>query len=659
MSISITRYVDITSGVGGINSVAQRSLVLRVFTSNSLVPVQTFVSFTNPLAVGNYFGTGSEEYLRAVFYFSFLSKNITVPQSIQFARWTTANTAPSVISAVANVPVALSAWNAVSNGSLGITIGAVAKTYTGIVFSSAQPSVTTTSSVTVTGLTSTALLVPGMSVSGTGIDPNAVIATVASSTSITLSIAAIAGGTNTLTFAVVSYPQIAAVLQKAINAAGGTTDFTAATVTVNGNGQFVFTGGVATTNQTPVTISIQAGSAGTDITGLSYLGWLPAATYDSFGNYVSGAITSSGLGVETVTQTLATSANVSNNFGSFLFLNNLVLSLGNAVLAAAWNTTQNNTYMFCVPVTSSNYATWAADSGGLGTYAGTALTLSGNSVSLTATTANSSNQLTNVSNITALSVGMVVSGAGIPSSPVTTITAINTATLVVTLSANASASATVVLTFILNEYPEQIPSMVLAATDYTAPNSAQNYMFQGPFAGLTPLVTTDADANTYDAASVNYYGSTQQAGQSLNFYQTGVLQGTSTSPLDMTAYTNEMWLKDAITVQIMNLFLGLSQIPANSQGRGLLLTAIQAPISLALINGSISVNKLLTTTQKSYITSVTNDDAAWYQVQDIGYWLDCQIVPPVSPATAYTAEYTLVYSKDDVIRLVNGTDILI
>ena len=254
---------------------------------------------------------------------------------------------------------------------------------------------------------------------------------------------------------------------------------------------------------------------------------------------------------------------------------------------------------------------------------------------------------------------MVVSGAGIPSSPVTTITAINTATLVVTLSANASASATVVLTFILNEYPEQIPSMVLAATDYTAPNSAQNYMFQGPFAGLTPLVTTDADANTYDAASVNYYGSTQQAGQSLNFYQTGVLQGTSTSPLDMTAYTNEMWLKDAITVQIMNLFLGLSQIPANSQGRGLLLTAIQAPISLALINGSISVNKLLTTTQKSYITSVTNDDAAWYQVQDIGYWLDCQIVPPVSPATAYTAEYTLVYSKDDVIRLVNGTDILI
>lgn len=74
MSIPITRYVNITSGVGGIDSVAQRSLVLRVFTSNSLVPVQTFVSFTSPLAVGNYFGTGSEEYLRAVFIFHFLVK---------------------------------------------------------------------------------------------------------------------------------------------------------------------------------------------------------------------------------------------------------------------------------------------------------------------------------------------------------------------------------------------------------------------------------------------------------------------------------------------------------------------------------------------------------------------------------------------------------
>lgn len=658
MSISISRYVDITSAVGGASVVGQRSLVLRIFTGNTLVPPQTFVSFTTSAAVGDYFGTSSEEYLRAAFYFSFISKIITVPQSLQFARWAVSNTAPSVVSSVSNSPSALSVWNTITTGSLGLTIGAVTASFINIGFSSTQTGSTTNTSVTVTGLSSTAQLVPGMSVTGTGIAATTVIATIVSSTSITLSLAATATGTPSLTFAVVGYAQIAAIVQGVINT-NGNANFSGATVTVDGNGQFVFTGGVTGTTPTPITISVQAGATGTDLTKLGLLGWLPAASYDSFGNYVSGAITSNGLGLETITQTLSTSASVSNNFGTFLFLNNLSLSLANAILAAAWNVSQNNTYMFCVPVTAGNYLTWSADMGGLGTYAGTALTLSGNSINVTATTANSSNQLTNVSNIGALSVGMVVSGAGIPSSPLTTITAINTATLVVTLSQAATASATVVLNFIANEYPEQIPAMILAATDYTLANSAQNYMFQGPFTGLTPLVTTDTLANAYDAVSVNYYGSTQQAGQTLNFYQTGVLQGTNTSPLDMTSYTNEMWLKDAITVQIMNLFLGLSQIPANVQGQGLLLTAIQAPINLALVNGSISVNKALTTTQKSYITGITNDPYAWYQVQDIGYWLDCEIVSPVSPATAYTAEYTLVYSKDDVIRMVTGTDVLI
>ena len=271
MSISITRYVDITSGVGGASVVAQRSLVARIFTGSTLVPPQTFVSFKTAAAVGSYFGTGSEEYLRAVFYFSFISKLITVPQALQFARWTTENSAPSVVSSVSNVPADFSVWNAVTTGSLGLTVAGIVGTFTNIPFSSSQPSVTTSSSITVTGLTSTAALVPGMSVTGTGIAANTVIATIVSGTSITLSIAATASGTPTLAFAVTGYDQIAAILQKIIRT-NGNTNFSACTVTVNGNGQFVFTGGVVSSTQTPATISVQAGSAGTDITGLSYLG---------------------------------------------------------------------------------------------------------------------------------------------------------------------------------------------------------------------------------------------------------------------------------------------------------------------------------------------------------------------------------------------------
>src|SRR5579863_6929034 len=87
MAISLTRYVSITSGVGAGTVVPTRALVARLFTANTLLPPQSFISFTTASEVGSYFGFSSEEYLRAVFYFSWISKNITQPQSIQFARF--------------------------------------------------------------------------------------------------------------------------------------------------------------------------------------------------------------------------------------------------------------------------------------------------------------------------------------------------------------------------------------------------------------------------------------------------------------------------------------------------------------------------------------------------------------------------------------------
>jgi hypothetical protein len=226
----------------------------------------------------------------------------------------------------------------------------------------------------------------------------------------------------------------------------------------------------------------------------------------------------------------------------------------------------------------------------------------------------------------------------------------------VTISNNATGSGSEVIQFIFNQFPEQIPMMIEAATDYAARNSVQNYMFQGPFASLFPSVTNDTDKIKYDSVSVNYYGNTQQAGVPVNFYQVGVLQGASPSPLDMTTYVNEIWLKDAITTQILNLFVSSNQIPANTQGRAQILAGLQSVINQALTNGTISVNKTLSTQQQMFITSQTGDANAWYQVQSIGYWVDCAIV---NTAGVYSATYTLIYSKDDVIRLVDGQDILI
>lgn len=234
-------------------------------------------------------------------------------------------------------------------------------------------------------------------------------------------------------------------------------------------------------------------------------------------------------------------------------------------------------------------------------------------------------------------------------------------------SSNASALSTALLGLsgvtltlapLAAEYPEQVPMMILASTDYTARNSTQNYMFQA--FDLTASVESDADANTYDALRVNYYGQTQTAGQILEFYQRGYMMGLASDAKDQNTYANETWLKDAAGAAIMTLLLSLSEVPANSRGRAQILTILQGVINQALFNGTISVGKILTDTQKLFIASVTDDPLAWKQVQNLGYWVDVRIVQEVvDEAIEYKAVYTLIYSKDDVIRKVEGSDILI
>jgi hypothetical protein len=727
MSISPQKYVNIVSGVGASANVPTRDLIGRFFTGSSLVPPKTFVQFTTAAQVISFFGASSEEAQRAIFYFSFISKTLVQPAAIQFARWTQTAVAPMIQSPSNNNSI-LSNWTSINNGSFGITMAPITDgvvgtpvigTFTGISFVSAtdltdvaniltqavqsdfiinlvgslasgstavtglsstaslvtgmhvvgtgipadtvissitngtsivisnaaqgtvQTGVLTNTDTTVTGLQDTSILAIGMEVTGTGIPSSTTIASITDSTTIELSLAATVTGSESLTFMAAT---------TAIEFFTPTNSIFADSTVVSSNGGFIFTGGVTG----DYAIELQGNLGGTDLTPSPLLGWLPQATFVN-GVYTGGSLVSNGSVAQTITECLTDSVSTSNNFGSFLFLNNLNLSLANAILAATWNQTQNNMFMFCAPVLASNYAAWTNDSTGLGLLGGTALTLSGISVFIPGTLTSSSAVITGLPSTNGLAVGMPVVGTNIPVGSVIIAIAASPSTNV-TISNNATGSGSEVIQFIFNQFPEQIPMMIEAATDYAARNSVQNYMFQGPFASLFPSVTNDTDKIKYDSVSVNYYGNTQQAGVPVNFYQVGVLQGASPSPLDMTTYVNEIWLKDAITTQILNLFVSSNQIPANTQGRAQILAGLQSVINQALTNGTISVNKTLSTQQQMFITSQTGDANAWYQVQSIGYWVDCAIV---NTAGVYSATYTLIYSKDDVIRLVDGQDILI
>ncbi len=501
MTISFTKYINITSIVGGTPVAQNRRLGGRFFDTNPLIPAQSLVTFTTAQEVSSFFGASSVEYARASAYFNFITKDGRQPSALDFARWVDENSPPTIYGA--QIPQSVLDYSGITDGSFTLNIGVDSHTFTSLDFST-----------------------------------------------------------------VLSLSDVADVIQTAINAETGV-QWTDATVTWDATrGSFNFVGGDAVN----AVISVVEGTTGTPIA--SMIGWL------------SGALLSDGSLAESVTEVLADSYSANNNFGSFIFIP--VLTLDEEIEASAWTFSMNVRVEYYPRVTTVGDA--EIYEAALSSYGGVGLTLS----------------------------------------PIDT------------------------------EFPEQIPMQILAATDYTANNSVQDYMYYQA-SGITPSVNSDSVKEQLDAINTNYYGVTQQAGQLIAFYQTGVLFGPAESPSDMNVFSNEIWLKDACGVVIMNLFLGLPEVPANTQGTSLLMATLQAVINQAIDNGTISVGKDLTAAQKAYVTSISGDPNAWYQVQNDGYWLNVGIVPYVTTGgkTKFKGVYTLIYSKDDTVQFVDGTDVLI
>lgn len=500
MAISISKYVDIVSGVGAGNVVRERELIGRIFTTNPRVPADGLVEITSAEDARAYFGSSSEEYARALFYFGFISKNIVAPKKLSFARYANVASPPRVYGARVAAP--LSTFQAITAGALQITAGANTATLTGIDLSAAT-----------------------------------------------------------------SFADVASAVQTAIRAATGS-QFSAATVTFDAiTRTFNFVGSVA--GAAPVNVVASGGA--NDLA--SPLGWL------------LGSVKSPGVDIQTPVDALAESVESTNNFGSFLFMP--TLTEDQIVAVAVWNDARNVEFLYTVRVNDSNYSSLA-------------------------------------------SALLTTSGVGLTYAPTA------------------------------GEWDEMAPMILMAATDYTKRNSVLNYMFH-QFPGLTAKVSDTALSNTLDSLRVNYYGVTQTAGQLIAFYQRGVMGGGATDPVDMNVYANELWLKDAAAANILSLLLSVGRVPANSDGVGQVIAILQGVIDRALFNGAISVGKTLTTLQKLYVTERTDDELAWYQIQDKGYWVDCVMQPLVTQdgRTEYKAVYTLIYSKDDAVRKVEGTHILI
>lgn len=223
----------------------------------------------------------------------------------------------------------------------------------------------------------------------------------------------------------------------------------------------------------------------------------------------------------------------------------------------------------------------------------------------------------------------------------------------------AIASVGLVLNATAGEHKESLPMAIMAATDYDRRNATINYMYRQ--AGLTGDVTDTAEALALNSARINYYGVTAVAGQRISLFQRGFLMGGATAPLDMNVHANEQWMKAKATAELLSLQIGTNKIAANDDGRGRVQAVVYGVVEQAKFNGTISVGKTLSTAKKLAVTDLTGDPEAWHNVQTDGFWLGVAIVEEVqeSGIAEYVAKYTLAYSKNDVVRSIEGSHNLV
>lgn len=221
------------------------------------------------------------------------------------------------------------------------------------------------------------------------------------------------------------------------------------------------------------------------------------------------------------------------------------------------------------------------------------------------------------------------------------------------------ASVGLILNATAGEYKETLPMAIVASIDYNRRNSAVNFMFR--VSALNGDVNDPQESLALDASRVNYYGTTASFGQRIEFFQRGYLMGGATAPVDMNVHANEQWLKSVASSSYLSLLLSIGQIPANNDGRGLVLAQLSTIVTQAKFNGVISVGKTLTAAQQIAVTELTGDPLAWTEVQNNGYWADVTMVEVVGPSgvAEYVAQYTLAYAKNDVVRKIEGSHNLV
>jgi hypothetical protein len=133
MAIDVGLYIPVTNNVqNSLNNA--KTFAGLVLSSNPLIPTTTpMLQFINTPAVGEYFGTTSNEYKASLKYFASFTVALNAPPYIYFGKYVAVAIAPYLRGGkILNTTTTLASLNAVTAGNLTVVVDGVSYSLTGI-----------------------------------------------------------------------------------------------------------------------------------------------------------------------------------------------------------------------------------------------------------------------------------------------------------------------------------------------------------------------------------------------------------------------------------------------------------------------------------------------------------------------------------------------
>jgi hypothetical protein len=166
------------------------------------------------------------------------------------------------------------------------------------------------------------------------------------------------------------------------------------------------------------------------------------------------------------------------------------------------------------------------------------------------------------------------------------------------------------------------------------------------FSGLTPTVTTEAQAEALEANGYNYYGAFAGNPAPRNFFMRGTITGQY---MYADSYVCQIKFNADLQNAMVTLLTSVGHIPYNAAGYALIHAALADPIAAAANFGTIETGVPLSASQAQQIYNAVGFDVS-QPLNAAGYYLDIKDAPASTRVARQSPPMTLYYTDGGSVQ---------